>query len=109
MPHHSSINYYQLSPDQTIQSLHTTLTGLSQTDIVTRRKLYGSNILIQTVQDSLIVKFLKQFKDTILIILISNAVLAYRINDHRTALVLAVIVLINASIGFFEEYKAEKR
>lgn len=108
MPHHSSINYYQLSPEQTIQSLHTTFTGLSQADIVTRRKLYGNNILIQTVQDSLIVKFLKQFKDAILMILISNAVLAYRINDHRTALVLAVIVLINACIGFFQEYKAEK-
>lgn len=104
----TSIPYYQLTPSETLDALQSTAQWLTQSEIIKRMNIYWPNVLVQINTESFVFKFFKQFRDWILIILISNAIIAYGINDHRTALVLTIIVIVNAIIWFVQEYKAEK-
>ena len=51
--------------------------------------------------------FLRQFKDLLVLILLISACLSLYLHDVRTASIMAAIALINAGVGFFQEYKAE--
>jgi Ca2+-transporting ATPase len=52
--------------------------------------------------------FLDQFKSPLILVLLSAAVLAGSIGNHKDALVILVIVALNAALGFYQEYRAEQ-
>lgn len=73
-----------------------------------RRQIYGQNTLAELHHESVLHKFLKQFKDALIILLIIATVISIYLQDYRGASILAVLLLINACIGYFQEAKAEK-
>lgn len=107
MPNHE-IKYYHRTPEETFKDLNTGLEGLNETEVKNRRTVYGLNKLVEIRKEALIWKILKQLKDLMVIILIVAGFLSLYMQDWNGATVLFLIVTINACIGFFQEYKAEK-
>ena len=88
-------------------------TGLSNEQVVKNREKYGSNELQAQKKKSLFVKFLEQFKDFMIIVLIIAAVVSgvvgYMEDGKITdSLIIMVVIIVNAIIGVAQEAKAEK-
>ncbi|MBI2639217.1 cation-transporting P-type ATPase [Candidatus Peregrinibacteria bacterium] len=69
---------------------------------------FGPNIIEGKKRTPLLLQFLGQFKDFMVIILIVASVFAYFADEKIDATIIIVIVFINAIIGFLQEFKAEK-
>lgn len=100
--------YYRLDTDKVLKALETTGTGLSDDEAGRRLKQNGPNALVELRQRSHIGTFLAQFKDAMILLLLVSSGIAEYLGDRRTALVLLVLVLLNTTIGFVQEFKAEK-
>lgn len=101
--------FYQISAQEAVGILKTDAkSGLSQAEAENRLKKYGRNKLEEGKKRHSFLKFLDQFKDLMIIVLVVAAFLAYYLNDFRGGTILLIIVFINAVIGFYQEFKAEK-
>ena len=101
--------------DEVKKALNTNIyTGLSEKEILKRRKKYGFNKLAEKKKESLITRFIAQFKDFMIIILLLasliSALMSYidKTNDYADSIIIVSIVVINAVIGVIQEAKAEK-
>ncbi len=99
---------YRLSSDGVFRLYETRPTGLTQKDAQHLLALKGPNSLTIVKTEPLWRRYLRQFQDWMIILLLASATLAAFLGDIRTAIVLAVLVLFNTLIGFFQEYRAEK-
>lgn len=88
--------------------MRTSLQGLSAEE--TRRRLdeYGPNELEEGKKRTLFGMFLDQFKDFMIIVLMVAAVVSGIMGDAADTIAIIVIVVVNAAIGFVQEYRAEK-
>lgn len=102
------MNWHKLNIEETYKQLGTTQQGLSI--IAAKEKLlqFGPNELQESKKKSIGIIFLTQFKDVMILILLAAAVISGIIGDLTDTVVILVIVLLNAIIGFFQEYRAEK-
>lgn len=82
-------------------------TGLLQTEVAVRLQRHGPNRLAEKPPRPAWLKFLDQFRSVLIGILIGAALLAGLIGDIKDAAVIAVVVLLNATLGFFQERRAE--
>jgi Ca2+-transporting ATPase len=82
--------------------------GLSTEEAASRLKTYGPNKLAEAKKDSPLVMFLRQFVNPLLIILLVGAAISAYTAHWVDAIAIFVIVLINATISFVQEFKAEK-
>jgi len=83
-------------------------TGISNTEAQKRLNEFGTNELQEKKKRTTLLMFLDQFKDFMILVLIGAAVIAGIIGDLADTLVIIAIVIINAIIGFVQEYRAEK-
>jgi P-type Ca2+ transporter type 2C len=81
--------------------------GLSSDEIAVRLARHGANQLAEKAPRAAWLKFLDQFKSLLVLILIGAALLAGAIGDLKDAIVIGVVVLLNACLGFFQEHRAE--
>ena len=107
--------WYTMDVQETINKLRTNnITGLSREEVQKRLEKYGDNILKEKKKESLFVKFIKQFNDFMIIILIIasiiSAVMAYieGTGDYIDSIIIIAIVIFNAVMGLIQEEKAEK-
>ena len=100
--------YYKLSCESTLSDLQTSFNGLTKEEVAIREKIYGKNILIWLHKKSFLVKFLRQFKDILIILLIASDIISFYLKDFKWVTILTFIILINAIIGYIQEAKAEK-
>lgn len=104
----SVINPHAASIDTIAQHLKVDLAkGLLTADVDERRLCIGKNCLAEKPARPIWLKFLDQFKSFLIIVLLIAALLAGFIGDLHDAVVIAVVVLMNASFGFFQEHRAE--
>lgn len=82
--------------------------GLSSAIAAQRHRQYGPNRLSEVPPRSPWSVYLGQFKSVLILILIGAAVLAAFIGNVKDAVVILVVVLINATVGFYQEYRAER-
>ncbi len=82
--------------------------GLSQEQASERLSRYGPNTLPMAAPRSTWLKFLDQFKSLLIAILAIAATLAAAIGNLKDAAVIIAVVLFNAALGFFQEYRAER-
>ena len=104
-----------LKKDETLRSLGTNeKTGLSDEDVNQRQEKYGKNKLQEKKKESLFIKFLKQFNDFMIIILIIASIISAVVakmqgeNDYVDSIIIIGIVVFNALMGVIQEAKAEK-
>ncbi len=100
--------WHSLDVKQTLTELKTDEKGLTQSEVETRIGTYGTNELKKEKGVSPIRMFLEQFTDVLMIILIIATVLSLVVGEAIDALIIFVIVIASASLGFFEEYRSEK-
>ena len=88
--------------------------GLSTVEAKKRRIEYGLNKLNQKKKESLFIKFIKQFNDFMIIILIIASIISLVLakmegtNDYIDSIIIIAIVIFNAILGLIQESKAEK-
>ena len=100
---------HHLLPISEIQQLFSTKPdGLSLSNAEERLREHGKNELAEKKKKSAWRLFLNQFKDVMILILLIAAVISIAIGDIKDAVVILIIVLLNAIIGFIQEYRAEK-
>lgn len=102
------MNYHNLPISEIEQLLTTGKNGLTNTEAEKRKIRYGSNVLIEKKKQSVILLFLHEFKDVMILILAIAAVISVVVGDIKDAVVIMIIVLLNAVIGFIQEYRAGK-
>lgn len=88
--------------------------GLGQEEVRIRQQKYGRNKLKDKPKESILVKFMKQFNDFMIIILIIASIVSAVIsniqgeNDYIDSIIIIAIVVLNAIMGVVQEAKAEK-
>ena len=104
-----------LRKDETLKSLGTNeKIGLSDEEVKRRQEKYGKNKLQEKKKESLFIKFLKQFNDFMIIILIIASIISAVVskmqgeNDYVDSIIIIGIVVFNALMGVIQEAKAEK-
>jgi Ca2+-transporting ATPase len=100
--------YFNINVDEAVKALSTSINGLSQLEAANRLDKNGLNELVTKKNKPAWVYFFDQFKDFMIIILIVAAVLSGILGDMVDTGVILIIVLLNALLGFSQEYKAEK-
>lgn len=107
--------WYTMSLGEVLKKLKSDLnTGLDENKIEEIRKIYGENKLTEKKKENIIIKFIKQFNDFMIIILIIasiiSAVMSYLEgkNDYLDSIIIILIVVVNAIMGVIQEAKAEK-
>ena len=100
--------YYQKGIKETCLDLNTTQNiGLSQEEAKKRLSANGPNALIEKKSKTKVQMFLAQLKDTLIYILFAAAAISIALNEVTDAIIILMVVLINAVIGMVQESKAE--
>ena len=100
--------WYNFSIEQSLQTLHTARTGLSERTAQERLEQYGPNILRPKKKASPLLVFLRQFLSPLIYVLLAAAIISAIVEHYLDAGVIAGILLLNAIIGFTQENRAEK-
>ena len=101
--------------NEVIRNFRTNLgNGLTEEEVKKRQEKYGKNKLKDKKKESIIVKFIKQFNDFMIIILIIASIISAVVskmqgeNDYIDSIIIIAIVILNAIMGLVQEAKAEK-
>lgn len=101
--------YAVLSPEDAAQRLETSLTsGLSPAEAQSRLHKNGPNELPSEEEEPLWMRFLKQFKETLILLLLASAVISFFIGNTDDSISITLAVTIVVSVGFVQEYRSEK-
>lgn len=101
--------YSLLTPEETQQRLNTSLTrGLSPSDAEARLLQHGANELPHEEPEPLWLRFLKQFKETLILLLLASAVVSFIMGNLDDAVSITIAVTIVVTVGFVQEYRSEK-
>lgn len=99
--------FYQRTVDDVMSQMKAHPTGLSDQEVKDRREQFGANRLTSKRRTTLIEKFISQFKDLMIIILIIAAIIAGIAGETVDAAIILAVVILNAVFGVFQESKAE--
>ena len=102
---------YSKNEDEIFKILNSNIDGLDSKETKKRINDYGQNIIINKKKMPWILRFLKQFNDTMIIILLVVALLLYFYgyfysHEYTDTIVILFVVFINAIVGFIQEEKA---
>ena len=102
------MNWYQLEVNQIFAELNTSENGLTDAEAKERLKQVGPNTLAEAEKISRLQILLHQFKSPLIYILLIAAVVTAFLEEYKDTGVILSILLINAIVGYIQEYKAEK-
>lgn len=109
------MHWHSLSIEDTLREMKTDIKqGLTLEEVKERQKLFGKNILDAKKGKNLLQKFLSQFADFMIIILICAAILSLLVSymdgkpDFVDPIIIMMIIILNAFLGVLQETKAEK-
>ncbi|MEO5921186.1 MAG: cation-transporting P-type ATPase [Pseudolysinimonas sp.] len=104
----TSTEPYLDSVERTLARFETTPRGLTDPEATVHRVEFGSNVIVELKRESGLRRYLRQFKDWMIVLLLASAAVTAVLGDFGTAAVLVVLVAVNTLIGFLQEYRAEK-
>ncbi|MBX7107380.1 MAG: cation-translocating P-type ATPase [Chitinophagales bacterium] len=102
------MNHHLLPVAETYELYNSSADGLSTDESELRLQQYGENKLEERKKVSAALILLRQLKQVMILILIAAAVISIITGDIKDAIVIMAIVVLNAVIGFVQDYRAEK-
>lgn len=102
------MNPYQMKKEDVLKMLETDENGLTQNQAKENQKKYGKNELAEGKKKNPFILFLEQYKDFLVIILIIAAIISGVLGDIESAIVIFVVITINAILGTVQHIKAEQ-
>lgn len=106
--------WYTKELNRVFNELNTRKGGLTEEEVSKRLEKYGANNLKEKKKESLFIKFIKQFNDFMIIVLIIAAIISAIVartngsGDYIDSIIIIAIVIFNAIMGLIQEEKAEK-
>ncbi|MGC1860617.1 MAG: cation-transporting P-type ATPase [Methylocystis sp.] len=100
--------WHCMASDEAMLRLGAAATGLTTAQAVAARAKFGRNAIAEDKAPSAWAIFFSQFKNILIWILISASVVSGALGDAADSVVIIAVVLLNALVGFFQEYSAEK-
>ncbi|WP_218143230.1 calcium-translocating P-type ATPase, PMCA-type [Sporolactobacillus nakayamae] len=82
--------------------------GLTDAEAQSRLGTYGENKLKSKPKKSIVALFFSQLKDMLIYVLLGAAVITLLIGEYTDSVIILLVVILNAIIGVFQEFKAEK-
>jgi len=96
------------SADTVIEELHGSQHGLSQAEAHARLARYGNNTLPKSAPPGVLRVFINQFANPLIYILIAAAILSVSVQKWSDAVFITIVLLLNAIIGTFQEFSAQR-
>jgi P-type Ca2+ transporter type 2C len=101
--------YHSLEIEDIIKNFSTDPSnGLSSQEVEKRRVKYGLNKLAAQNRDTLLTLIWSQINDILIYILIGAAIISFLVGETSDAVIIGIIIILNAVVGVAQEYKAEK-
>ncbi|WP_264174483.1 cation-translocating P-type ATPase [Clostridium algoriphilum] len=101
--------FFNKTIDEVLEELETNpITGLSQKAAELQREKFGLNQLASKKPKTLIAMFFAQLNDILIYILIVAAAISALLGETSDAIIIGIVIIINASVGIIQESKAEK-
>lgn len=105
-PHY---DWHTLNEESIANQLNTDLkAGLSEKEAASRLEEHGYNALPEPSKQPAWIRFLKHFNDILIYILLIAAIVTALLGHYVDTIVIVIVAIVNATIGFFQENKAEK-
>lgn len=101
-------NAHNLEAGDCLMKLNTRSEGLQTNQVNELREKWGRNIIPESKQRSGLLLVLKQFKSLLVLLLLLAALISIFSGNYIDAFVILGVVVVNAIIGFLQEYRAEK-
>jgi Ca2+-transporting ATPase len=102
------MRWHQKEIEDIIGELNSSPQGLSEDEVGKRLEKYGLNELKEKKKKTPFMMFFDQFKDFMILVLIAAALISGVIGELSDTIAIVIIVVLNAIIGFVQEYRAEK-
>ncbi len=99
-------DYWSQAAESLLAALHTSNTGIQQSEADNRIKQYGPNVLKAQRQTSAFGLLLRQFKSPLVLILIFAAIVSAFLGEWTDAIIVLSVVLGSTMLGFVQEYRA---
>ena len=101
--------WYSLSTDETIEKLQTNIVkGLTPDEAKKRLETHGKNKLPEKKKESFLIKFFKHFNDILIYVLFVAAIITTFLEHYADTVIILIVTVINAAIGYLQENKAER-
>ena len=100
--------FFTMDETAVFEQVQSSEKGLTTTEAEKRIAEYGPNQLDEGKSKSLLMKFVEQFKDFMIIVLLAAAVISGVFGDITDSIIILVVVVLNAVLGVFQEAKAEE-
>lgn len=101
-------NYYQLSSEEVKQEINGKQEPLTSAEVKAHQEKFGPNELVEGKKKTTLQIFLEQYKDFLVIILIAAAIVSGFLGDAESAIVILIVITINAILGTVQTVKAEQ-
>jgi magnesium-transporting ATPase (P-type) len=99
---------WMLNKNEVLESLGSSEEGLSENEAEKRIKEYGLNDLPGRRKRNFLEVLIYQFKSPLVLILIAASIVSFFLREVTDSLIILGIVVLNAFLGFFQEFKSEK-
>ncbi|KAM0244610.1 hypothetical protein ACHAP5_006074 [Fusarium lateritium] len=105
----AATQFSYMTPSEAAANLRTSLTvGLTPTEALTRLGEYGPNEIPHEAPEPLWLRFVKQFQEPLILLLLVSAGASLLLGNADDAVSITVAVTIVVSVGFVQEYRSEK-
>ncbi len=100
--------WHSLKIDEVLQALGSRTSGLTEAEAKARLLKYGHNELKAKKKPSPVLLFLRQFLSPLIYVLITAVIISFIVQHYIDAVVILGVLLLNASVGFMQESRAER-
>src|SRR3990172_9023115 len=100
--------WHNLPGKAVLENLKTTSSGLAESEAKERLAAYGPNLLPEPPRNSALARFLLQFHNILIYVLLASALVTTLLGNLIDTFLILAAVMVNAVIGFVQEGKAEK-